>query len=138
MMPCRWLSLNTTYCGVAPPMPNEKQVDSDRRLCDQMRCSSAITIRRAVSLTRGHILTGATDLAGNDNALDFRGAFADAQQSVIAPETLDIIFLHQPIATVDLHGHVRHFARHFGAVQLGHSRFFAKGLILVGHPADLV
>ena len=89
-------------------------------------------------LTRLGFLCALEDLAGDHEALDLGGAFADFGQADVAIVALDVGLGDVAEAAVDLDGFVAAFLAHFGGEELGHGGFFGEGLIVVLEPGGLI
>src|SRR5215813_6047029 len=79
----------------------------------------------------------AEDGAGNDHAVDFRGALADPPYARLAIPALERELLAHPVAAVDLHGGVNDAAEHLARIELGDGGLDARVLAAVGLPCAL-
>ncbi len=77
-------------------------------------------------------------MPGYDNSLNFRGALADFQQLLIAIESLDIVFTHQSVSSVKLHGMIGAAVHDLRTIKLGHGGFLGIRLIVVAQPAGSI
>src|SRR5579864_3857809 len=86
----------------------------------------------------------AEDLAGDDQALDFAGAFADGAEFYVAVKLLRGIVLDETVAAEDLHGFVGHAHSGLAGVKLGHAGLLritnrtVRGNGLVGEPRGAI
>ena len=62
------------------------------------------------------------EIAGDDGALDFAGAFVDGDDAGVAVHALDFRFAGVAQAAVDLHGFVDDTIDHFAGVEFGGGR----------------
>src|ERR1017187_7123066 len=70
-------------------------------------------------------VTGASvlqDLAGDDQPLNFAGAFADGAELDVAVKLLSGIILDKSVAAVNLHSFVGALHRDLAGIQFGHGR----------------
>src|SRR6056297_710474 len=78
------------------------------------------------------------DIACNNQPLDLRGALADIQKFLVPVKPLHVVFLHKPVAAVDLNRIISNPAHQLRAVYLGHGSHFLIRTALVLEPAGLV
>src|SRR5207247_10807960 len=72
----------------------------------------------------------AQELAGNDEFLDFAGAFADGAEFHIAVILLHRVVLDKTVAAVNLHGFVRDADGDFAGEEFRHARFAGELRVL--------
>src|SRR3989339_218666 len=80
--------------------------------------------RRSWVMVISQKLSLASDIARNNNALDFRGSLADFKEFLIPVEPFHIVFLHEPVSAVDLDGMVNNPRHDLGAIELAHGGLF--------------
>src|ERR1700674_3358609 len=83
--------------------------------------TSAAQSFRASAISFGRLISP-EDLARNDHALNFAGAFADGAQLYVAVKLLRRIVLDESVSAKHLHRLVGHAHRNFAGVELGHAR----------------
>src|SRR5579883_1201166 len=76
----------------------------------------------------------AKEFAGDDQALDFAGAFADGAELDVAVELFGGVILEEAVAAVNLHALVGGAHRGFAGIELGHRRLAGDGAALILEP----
>src|ERR1700674_3960938 len=89
--------------------------------------TSAAQSFRASAISFGRLISP-EDLARNDHALNFAGAFAYGAQLYVAVKLLRRIVLDESVPAEHLHRLVGHAHRDFAGVKLGHARFAREAL----------
>src|SRR5262245_16683562 len=149
LKPCSWTwvtqpsTMSSTDAGSTPLRLTSALITSPARSSGRQRERAPsflpIGVRRASRMTASLLTVASLGEVADDRVpLDLRRAFPNPENDRVEQPAAAVVFLHEPVAAVDLDGVQAGLDGDFAAVQLRLAPFAAgKGDVVRGHPRRL-